>query len=292
MSGLSLTQLTFQSYVDSFLRDRQAKGRSPKTISLYKSELRLFNEWLGEKDINTDVLREYFISLAGHRNRGGVHCNYRILKAYFNWMVEEEILDKNPISRVKIPSNHLNPLPEYTAEEIQKLLASASLRDSVIIKCLIDTGCRASEFLNLNVEDVNFSTGQVFIKHGKGNKPRIVWLGKESRKSLLEYLSTRETTPNSPLVISQNGERLKFYGLRELVKRLCKRAGVKHKGIHSFRRFFALTLYRKGIDILSISRLLGHTSIEVTKRYLNINNEDLQKVMDLASPADLFKHSQ
>ncbi|GAP07133.1 site-specific recombinase XerD [Anaerolinea thermolimosa] len=287
MSGFVLTHLT------SFLQDRKIKGRSLKTISLYQSELRLFQNWLGEREVNATTLREYFLELGTHRNRGGVHCSYRVIKSFLNWLVEEEILVKNPIDKVKIPSSKLAPLPEYTQEEVKKLLKVANLRDTAIIKCLIDTGCRANELLSLQIKDIHFTSGQVLIRHGKGDKPRIVWLGKEARKSLQEYLSTREVTPESPLFINQRGEKLAFFGLREIIKRLCKRAGVTHRGLHSFRRYFALTLYRRGIDILSISRLLGHTSIEVTKRYLNINNEDLQRVMESASPADfLFQDTQ
>ena len=280
MSSFVLNQQTFSENVETFLFDRESKGRAKKTISFYQSELNLFGRWLGDKEVSSDTLRRYFVDLSSTRNTGGRHCSYRVLKAFLNFVEEEEVIPdfKNPIRKVKISSSKNPPLPEYTLDEVQKLLSvCTNPRDIFILK----------EFLSLNYGDIDFSTGSVLIKHGKGDKARIVWLGKSARKALLDYLSTREELiPTSPLILNEDGVRLKFFGLREVVKRLCKRANVPHKGLHSFRRCFALSLYRKGIDILSISRLLGHTSIEVTKRYLNINNEDLKKVMDLASPAD------
>ena len=107
-------------------------------------------------------------------------------------------------------------------------------------------------------------------------------------KALKEYLATRQNlTPISPLWLNDDNVRFQFFGLREMLKRCCKKAGMPVNGsLHAFRRAFALTLWRKGVDVLSISRLLGHTSVEITKRYLNINNEDLQKAHSKASPAD------
>ena len=112
-------------------------------------------------------------------------------------------------------------------------------------------------------------------------------LSEKIRKSLKDYLNTRENlTEKSPVFLNDFDERLQIAGLRQIVIRLCKKAKLKGWGLHAFRRTFAITLYRKGVDILSISRLLGHTSIEVTKRYLNINNEDLRQTHLSNSPAD------
>ena len=109
--------------------------------------------------------------------------------------------------------------------------------------------------------------------------------------ALQDYLSTREVLDaSSPLWLNDDNRRLQFFGLRELVKRLCKRSGVQSTGaLHAFRRTFAITMFRSGADLLSISRLLGHCNIEITKRYLNVNDNDLRLAHAKASPGDILE---
>lgn len=295
MSSTVQTQQTLDVYVNNFVFDRMMKGRTTGTVEYYRSELALFFNWANVQkveDITADLLRKYFVELAQRRNKGGVHCSFRAVRAFINWYdAEYEPGWKNPAQKVKLPPQRLAPLPEIPLDDIQKLIevcdGKLRLRDVAILKCLVDTGCRASEFLALNYGDVNLTTGAVHIRHGKGDKARITWMGNNARRALMDYLATRDgIQEDAPLWLNDNGVRFRFYGLRELIKRLCQRAGVPHRGLHAFRRTFGISLYRKGIDILTISRLLGHSNIEVTKRYLNINNEDLREAHSRASPAD------
>lgn len=298
MSSTNLEQQTFSlsESAESFLFDRTSRGRSPRTVGFYRAELGYFEKWLNRplevEKLTPDILRRYFVDLATHRNKGGVHCSYRVIKAYLNFIWDENDLDiKNPIKKVKISPNKIPPLPEIPLADIQKLLAAVSdrmrERDTAILKCLVDSGCRAQELLDLNVGDVNMTSGSVLIKHGKGDKYRTTFLGKSARKALSAYLATRQgLTPESPLFLNDTDERLKFFGLRQMVCRLCRRVGIPEYGLHAFRRCFAISCFRAGMDVMTVSRLLGHVSVEVTKRYLCIGNSDLQKAHNLVSPAD------
>jgi integrase/recombinase XerD len=295
-------QFIFSNFASQFLEERKARGKAPKTILFYSMELKYFQVWLAEKNQSLDsiellsppLIRQYFIDLGTHRNKGGVVGSYRAIRAFFNWYDSEyEPVWKNPIRKVKIANNSIAPLAEIPLDDIQKLVDKCSgkneLRDIAILKTLVDTGARATELISLNLADVNLTTGQVNILHGKGNKFRVVWLGEKSLKILKEYLKQREELkPDAPLFLNEDGNRLLFYGLRMVIFRLCNRSGVENKGLHCFRRTCALTLYRKTHDILFVSRYLGHSNIEVTKRYLNINNEDLKDQFKSCSPADLL----
>jgi len=290
--------LTLSTCVSQFILDRKTIGRSKKTIQFYESELGYFTKWLTKNQysptlttLTPDVLRKYFVDLSTHRNKGGVHCAYRVVKVFLNWVCYENDLEKNPIKKVKVQANNIEPLPEIPLDDVQKLLDACSskykLRDTAIIKTLIDTGVRANELISLNVSDVNLNTGQVKVLHGKGDKFRTVWLGEKSKRAIKNYLDSKPNlTPTSPIFTNENGERLKFAGLRQIILRLCHRAVVREYGLHCFRRTFALTMHRKGVDIVTISRLLGHSKIEVTRRYLNVSNEDLREAHAKASPAD------
>jgi integrase/recombinase XerD len=303
MSTNPLAQQTFESVLESFIYDRKTKGLTPRTIYEYVQEIGYFTKWIKENDhpndieqISPGILRKYFLHLSERgRNKGGVHCNFRVIKLFFNYYDKEfEPQWKNPFKKVKIALTHTEPLPEIEIEDIQKLIDSCketkySLRNSTILKCLVDCGARSSEFLKLNFEDVNLITGEVQIHYGKGGKYRSTWLGEKSRKSLRRYLKTRENLRHdSALWINDDGERLKYGGLRMIVTRLENKVGMEHRSLHSFRRAFGILLYRKGVDIFTISKLLGHSQIEVTKRYLNLSNGDLREAHNRASPADLL----
>lgn len=162
------------------------------------------------------------------------------------------------------------------------------LRNTCILLTLIDTGARASELLALNICDVDLRTGSVQILKGKGNKFRTVWLGKRSGRFLSNYLDHRNAGQDEPLFLNDENRRLKYFGLRMVITRLCKKAKIKYYSPHCFRRVCALTLYRKTRDIYFVSHYLGHSSPEVTRRYLNVNNEDLRDSFISNSPGDLL----
>ena len=101
------------------------------------------------------------------------------------------------------------------------------------------------------------------------------------------YLKTRNNTKlNTPLWISIEGERISLNGLREIIRRRSKNADVNTPGIHDFRRCFAVTMLRNGCDLITLSRLMGHTGLEVLKRYLALSNMDMENIYRVTSPID------
>jgi integrase/recombinase XerD len=294
---------TYSTVVEEFFKDRLIRGKANRTLAWYKSMFIPFSNWLTSNNlpdppiesITSNILKTYFLSLSSHHNKGGVNSSYRALKALLNFYDSEyEPEWKNPIKKIKISPNRINPLPEIPISEVQKLLDSTTQgyhieRDRAILFTLVDTGCRAFELTSLNINDVNLSTGSVNILHGKGNKFRVVFLGEKGRKAVKEYLKTRSSyDENDPLFLNDEHERLGLAGLRMLTRRLYDRSNLKNYGLHAFRRCFALTMYRKTRDIFLVSRLLGHSNVEVTKRYLNLNNEDFRSIHEKNSPADML----
>ena len=158
-------------------------------------------------------------------------------------------------------------------------------RDKAILLSLLDTGARSQEFLDINLTDINMITGKILIRQGKGRKPRTVYIGSKSRKAVKKYLKDRRD--NHPaFLITNNSERLSYDGLRAVITRRSKLAGIKPPSLHSFRRAFAINMLRAGVDIYSIQALLGHKSLSVLQRYLKITTEDARLAHRLASPVD------
>jgi site-specific recombinase XerD len=239
-----------------------------------------------------DDLRRYLLSLSS-RNPGGVHAAYRAMRAFFRWYEDEvEIQNwRNPIAKVKAPRVNVESLDPVSLDDVRAMLIQCprSLcgdRDRAILLCLLDTGCRAAEFVALDVGDVNLASGQVVVRAGKGGKSRTVFLGAKSRRELNRYLRRRRVKLGDSLWLSQDGTRLTYAGLREVVRRLARAADIPCPSLHSFRRAFAIGCLRNGVDLVSLQRLMGHADLTVLRRYLAQVADDLGVAHAKGSPVD------
>jgi integrase/recombinase XerD len=287
------------SWAEGFLLDRKVRGLSEGTLRFYKQKLDLFltfadsREITQVKQITPTELRLYLVSLEEEHNPGGILAAYRAVRAFLNWY-EAEVEPEdwtNPIDKVATPKAPLPPLKPVEIQTVKALIKVCEKgtytgdRDRAMLLALLDTGARASEFLALDLEDVDRITGKVLIRSGKGDKPRTVFLGRTSRKALRRYLKHR-AGDNRALWLGTNDERLTYWGLRSVVKRRAKKANVDAPTLHSFRRAFAINSLRNGIDVFSLQELMGHADTQVLKRYLKQTTEDLEKAHRATSPVD------
>jgi integrase/recombinase XerC/integrase/recombinase XerD len=169
-------------------------------------------------------------------------------------------------------------------------------RDRAIILTLLDTGLRAGELLSLNIEDVDLKDGSIVVRKTKNRKGRIVFVGQQARRAIARYLALRENPPRTaPLWLAYHTDgyegRLSYDGLREIIRRRARMAGINPPTLHSFRRAFALTMLRNGVDLISLSRMMGHGSLPVLLRYLKHTKEDLIRIHQMGSPVDTLLRS-
>lgn len=157
-------------------------------------------------------------------------------------------------------------------------------RDRAILLTLLDTGLRAAELCALDIADVNLSTGEALVKHGKGGKRRTVIISAKTRRELVRYLRGRDGA--GPLFVGETGDRLKYSGLRQIVRRLSLAAGLPEVPLHAFRRAFAINALRAGMNLITLQRLMGHSSLATTAKYLAFVTDDLHKAHEAAAPVD------
>ncbi|MCX6054882.1 MAG: tyrosine-type recombinase/integrase [Chloroflexi bacterium] len=297
--GCMISQDKISDVIATFIEVKKTENKSPNTILFYTRECNYFNNWISQIPITTidqitpDYIRGYLDYLKIKRNAGGIHAAYRSIKSlcYFYDFEYEPDNWKNPIKKVKIPNPKIQPLPGIPKKDVDTLIdisknCRCGIRDRAILNCLSSSGCRASELLTLNIDDINLITGTTKVRHGKGDKYRITFIDRESRRALRKYLSTREYDNFDPLFLNEEGTRLTISGLRHLVLKHCDSAGIKKYGLHDFRRYFALNLYRNHVSVFEISLLLGHSSVEITKKYLDIGEQDLKQAYLLGNPFD------
>jgi site-specific recombinase XerD len=290
-----------RAWINMFLHTGRSRNLASGTIQFYTKKLNVFIAYCTAmaitqiSQITPETIRHFLIFLEERQHKpGGVHCYYRSVKTFLRWY-EQEIEQpdwQNPIDKVKAPIVPLEPLDPVSVETIKSMIQTCKGtgltdgRDKASLLFLLDTGARLSEFLALNKEDVNLITGAIQIRRGKGRKPRNVYLGDKARQTLRRYLKSRLDS-NPALWISRTGERLTETGLRLMLRRRADRGNVPVPSPHDFRRAFALERWRAGLDILTISKLMGHTSLQVLTRYLKQAGEDLEQAAKQSSPVDL-----
>lgn len=296
----SLQDEPVSRWVEGFLVDRRAKNLSPYTVKFYRVELSLFLSYCEGQVITTvahltpDVLRRYLLYLEDTgRNAGGVNSGYRALRAFLLWLEDELDLEgwRNPIHKVKPPKVPDEPIEPVELSTVQKLIDACkgstftAVRDRALFYFLLDTGARAAELCALNLADVDQVNGAVLIRQGKGRKPRNVRLGQKARRAFRQY--ARILAGSNPAAwLTDEGERLTYWGLNQVIKRRASLAGVGKPGLHDFRRAFAINFLRNGGDIYSLQELMGHADLQVLRRYLKQTDQDLQAAHAKASPVD------
>lgn len=288
------------SWIEAFLIDRKTQNLAQGTLNFYRQKLVFFNAWCESQaitridQVEPNTIRRYLFYLedAGH-NPGGLHAHFRTLRAFFRWYEQEAEPEgwKNPIRKLKAPRQIIEPLEPVSLDAVKALLATCKRhtligdRDRAILLSLLDTGARAAELLALDIQDVNPIIGAVLIRSGKGRKPRMAYLGKKTRKAMREYLHHRQDDQPA-LWITESGERLSYWGLRAMLSRRARLAGVEEPSAHAFRRYFALTCLRAGMDIFTLQRLMGHADLQVLRRYLAQSDQDTREGHAKASPVD------
>jgi integrase/recombinase XerD len=288
-----------KTWIEGFLRDCRVRDLSPFTVEYYRAQLADFQRFAASHNVSqvpqitADLMRAYLLQLedTGH-NPGGRHAKYRAVRAFLLWWEREAEPHNwtNPLSKVKPPKVAHEPIDAVPVADIQAMIRTCGdnftgTRDKAIMLCLLDTGARAREFLALNFDDVDLIGGGVVIRKGKGRKPRTVFIGKKSRRALRAYLKQR--TDEAPaLWITSNGDRMAVSTLQGMLARRGKLARVAAPSPHDFRRGFALLSLRAGMDVITLSRLMGHTSLEILKIYLAQSADDLHAAHDQAGVVD------
>lgn len=308
------------SAMEGFLLAKAAEGRSHKTLADYRYCLRIFATWLAANDygdppagdLTPDDLRRFFAELRQRTptlSAKTIRNIYITLSSLWSWLGQEAGLP-HIVRPVKVATPHPPALRLPTQEEVVRLLKACdyasesrpgnrrafrtrrptALRDRCIIMTLLDTGLRAAELCALRLDDLDVKSGVMLVRHGKGDKARIVYAGKATRRVLWRYLAgeRKDARPSDPLFVTRDGRPLTPSHLSHLVMHLGRRAGVR-VWPHLLRHVFATEFLRAGGSTLALRRLLGHASDALLARYAEIADCDLQEACDRASPADRWR---
>ena len=319
--------MKLEKAIEGFLVSCSAEGYSRHTISDYGSHLRRMSRYLGNPEldeISAQSLKEFFAWLRNEYQPVRKNGDTSLLKpvtlnkcwcavrGFYNW-AEVDLDIARPDNSLKAPKFDRPTITPFTEKEIKAILKASeysalaetsnrtpfkmktpnAVRDKALILVLLDTGIRASECARLRVRDVNLENGETFIiPHGTGQKTksRHVYLGNAARKALWKYLAKRKDIANDDFLFLTNYDRPMNRGsIRLVFRRIGKRAEVSPCYPHLFRHTFAIQYLRNGGDVFTLQRMLGHSTLDMVKRYLSIAKTDIQTAHRKASPVDRWR---
>jgi integrase/recombinase XerC len=291
---------------------RSQKGCSPHTTRNYRIDLRQFFEFLagreasaredrdaeGEESVDFPVIREYLADLFGRYKRTTIARKLSAVRSFFAFAEKTGLAEANPAAGISTPKQG-KYIPTYLpVDQMFGLLDGPDrgkplgLRDLAILEVLYSCGLRVSELAGMNLISIDFEERLVKVL-GKGNKERIVPIGREAIKAVKNYLDAvsplrkraGSDIREEPLFINFRGGRLSTRSIGKLVKRYGRERGLPMDiSPHDLRHTFATHMLDGGADLRSVQELLGHVSLSTTQKYTHVSLDRLMEVYDKAHP--------
>ena len=277
---------TDKSLVGRFFVAKAALGLSEKSLKKYRGTISVFLSKIRKhiRDITTEDVRLYLMKIKINGRSSAYQNNIRLdLSSFFSFLHEEGLIDNNPLSRIKKIRQETLIKQPFSENDVELLRQYASdKREKAIIDFLISTGCRVSEMVSVNRNDIDWNNSQIMIK-GKGAKFRIVYLNARAAVSIKSYIDSRNDSADA-LFVSQNKYskggvklpvRLTDDRIRDLLHSIGDKAGVENVHPHRFRRTAATLALRRGMPIEQVAKILGHAKLDTTTIYANSTQDDL-----------------
>jgi integrase/recombinase XerD len=220
------------------------------------------------------------------------------LRGFFKWMAQQRYILYNPAAEMQMPKKAVRlPVEGFSLAEAEQVMATPNvhtpfgLRNRALLELLFSTGIRRTEVTHLNLYDVDTDRGVVTIRHGKGNKDRVVPVGERALVWMQRYLE--EVRPSLvlhadewALFVNKEGVRFAPGGLGHEVTKLIRASGVRKRtgSCHLFRHSMATLMLEGGADIRFIQEMLGHSKLETTQIYTRVSIDQLRKVHTATHP--------
>ena len=295
--------MTLQEMYEDFTLEQRVRGNSAKTLEYYQNALGKFLAFAGPQTqaetVCLPMLRRFYVSLteSGRLCSTTVQSYIRALRAFLAWAYREEYLPVNLAEKFRLPKAQRPRIDTLTDEEVQQLLDCFSLKQLVqlrnycICSLMLDSGLRLNEVVTLTLEHLHLSEGYAIVD-GKGNKQRMVPFGQRTKKALTRYLRRRPACAASNRVFLQsNLEPITQSTVKNLFKKLKKKTGIQRLHPHLLRHTFATNYIENGGDLYSLQEILGHTTLEMVKKYVHLTRRRTVKIYANYSPLDNILHA-
>ncbi len=305
----------FNFYVEDFMLFCTSKNLSKKTMKSYEQTLKLFALYLEQElqineveKVTSSQIRHYIKYLQergkytvqvanrninfpesrkdlGEKVSPNTINNYiRNIKVFYNYLIDEEVIRTNPFKNIKFLKKRDRIKEALTEREIRKILIQFDLttfygyRNWIITRLLLTTGARVGEMLSVEEDDIDFKNKAIVMRDTKNKKERYAYLTHLMQRDLKRWISFKERYITTPYVFPTNrATKLRITSYEKSLKDASIKADVDNVYPHRLRATFAIEFIKNSGSIYVLSKLLDHSSVDVTKVYLNLTDKEIQE---------------
>ncbi len=276
---------------------------SDATLKAYSRDLELYHSFIGREDIlwmeaDLRTARNFLSDLTRRGDsRASINRALSALRKFYDFYWKQDIIQINPFEGIRGLKKEVRLPQVIFSKEMDALFNSipesgfAGTRDRFLFELLYSTGCRVSEAVGISLNDFSSDFSSLKVR-GKGRKERFVFLGREARKSMIDFLPYRKTRlkvgdngEHSALFINNRGGRLTVRGVTHILDKYIRKANLTGRiSPHTFRHTFATDLLNNGANIREVQEMLGHSSLSTTQVYTHIGIEHAKRIYRKSHP--------
>ncbi|NIK13146.1 tyrosine-type recombinase/integrase [Alkalibacillus almallahensis] len=285
----------FDAGLDLFIKEGERKGLRDVTLHFYRRETSYLRRYLiaqGHSLILNEVTRahidgfvDFMRETRGLKN-GAINTRIRGNRTFFNFLAETKRIKDSPMYKYPLLKEQKGNIETFTINQLRKLLNAPNRRtftgqrDYTIMLLWAETGLRLSETQGIKVEDVKLSEGQIFVRHTKTHEHRYVPIQHRMKEQLQRYLRLRGTSPETDkLFVTLDGTELKQSPMQKLPGKYGAQIGIKNVRLspHTFRHTFAKLSVMNGAGVFELQKILGHSTMDMVRTYVNLYSSDLSE---------------
>lgn len=276
-----------KEHLEEYLSDCACRGLSTATISEYRKEL---TRLLAISDDPNEIVSAISAMDVSASTRSNLQ---RFLSVFCNWLYGRSLISQKPLmARYRGVTACLKT---YSDEDLQTLLKEVPKtfpehRTYTMISCVLSTGARAETLRNIRLEDVDLGNHVIFFRHLKNGQTYNCPIPPSFERVLREYINAWEL--KDFLFPTEDNSQLAYHGLNRALINYCSRRDVECLGIHAFRRNFATAMAQSGVPAFILQKMLTHSTLTMTLRYINLNNLDVSEQINQHCILDKFQRSK
>ncbi len=292
------SEYTISERFAEYIMEKRARNLAPKTITCYKESFDKFSKVIDTSmyvnELTSKDIDAFANSLLDEEiSESSINHYLRDIKAFVNWCIKNEYIEKS--FKVALVRHQETQKEGYTDEEIMKLLEPpknkknfVELRTFTIIQWIIATGNRISTVINIKNSDIDFKNKTITLAHTKNKKLQVIPLSDNLAKAVRSYQkkTSKMGIESEYLFFNVYGEQLTPNAIKQSLRDYNLARGVEKTSAHLLRHTFAKNYIAQGGDCMALQKILGHSSITMTRKYVNLCTEDLQKNYESLSLLD------
>ena len=288
--------MTMHEVISEFFAEQEYKGNRPATLTFYRVNFNHFLQDTGVINLEDFTERSIRAWLLSHRGLGPntMGAYDRALRSLCNWLHLRGYVDMHPMKNLPKPKSKRIELVAFTDDEIRRIFAEAKrlhnpLRDRALMSTLLDTGVRIGEACGLELHHIQWQEQYLGVDGKTG--PRQIPFGRKTKQALKLYIEQERKVSSRSIYkvfLNRDGTPFKSTTATQHLGKIANRVGVKsaRKSAHMWRHSFAVEYIRAGGDAFTLQMILGHSSLEMTRKYVHLAQTDLREAHRKFSPGN------